>query len=271
MKKTALVLALIATAGLALAQSDKPAAAGDNPMAGWKPPKVTNEQKDRQEIQALLKQFEAAGTKGDIDAAVALLDFPVLMVTDDSKGQGMGEAWTKEKWVEQMGPMYKQPMPAGTSKPTITLLSDSLAVVTNQWSMPMGKQKVSGRSALQLVRVDGKWRIKSMTEGGWGDTMGSAAAASAGGASSTGTGSTSGSGSSTGGGSTGAAEPSTRAGSTSSMGTSGGAGSTGSMGTTGPSSTGGAGSTTGTGSTGTAPQAPAPTPPEKAAPPPEKK
>lgn len=267
MKKTALVLALLAMTGLARAQSDKPAAAGDNPMAGWKPPKVTNEQKDRQEIQALLKQFEAAGKQGDLDAAVALLDFPVLMVTDDSKGQGMGEAWTKEKWVEQMRPLYKQPMPAGTNKPTITLLSDSLAIVTNQWSMPMGKQQVSGRSALQLVRVDGKWRIKSMTEGGWGDTMGTAAAASAGGASSTGTGSTGGSGSSTPSGSMGGKDSSTG------TGTSGGAGSTGSMGTspTAPGSTGGTGSTTGAGTTDTAPQAPAGTPPEKAGPPPEKK
>jgi hypothetical protein len=192
MKKTALAVALLAMAAPALAQSEKPEGAGENPMAGWKPPKVTNEKKDRQEIQAVLKQFEAAGKKGDLDAATALVDFPVLMVTDDSKGQGMADSWTKEKWVEQMRPFYKQPMPAVTNKPTITLLSDSLAVVTNQWSMAMGKKKVSGRNAMQLVRVDGKWRVKSMTEGGWGDTMGSAAAASAG---TTGGGSTMGTGS----------------------------------------------------------------------------
>ncbi|BDG05965.1 nuclear transport factor 2 family protein [Anaeromyxobacter oryzae] len=268
MKKLAFAALVLAMTGPAFAQADKPQASAENPMARWKPPKVTNEQKDRKEIQAVLKQLEAAGKKGDIDAAAALLDFPVLMVTDDSKGQAMADSWTKEKWVEQMGPVYKQPMPAVTNKPTITLLSDSLAIVTNQWSTTMGKQKVSARDALQLVRVDGKWRIKSMIEGGWGDMMGPASAASTGGASPTGTGASS-TGSST---ETGAAAGT---GASTETGTPSGTGSsaeTGKPSGTGPSTETGAatgtGSSTGAGSTETAP--PAPSAPSPGAPP-EKK
>ena len=40
----------------------------------------------------------AAARTGDLDAAAALIDFPVTMMTDDSKGQAKGEPWDREKW-----------------------------------------------------------------------------------------------------------------------------------------------------------------------------
>ena len=101
-------------------------------MAGWVPPKLSHEAKDKQEIQALFKAIEAAGKKGDLDAAAGLVDFPVTMMTDDSKGQGMGEAWSREQWTQVMKPFYAMPMKdvKVTHKPNVFLLSDSLASVT---------------------------------------------------------------------------------------------------------------------------------------------
>src|SRR6266568_3953383 len=77
------------------------------PLAGWVPRKVTNDQQDRKEIAALSKAMHAAAKNGDLTAAVALVDFPVLMVTDDSKGEAPAESWTREKWMEVMAPFYK--------------------------------------------------------------------------------------------------------------------------------------------------------------------
>jgi len=144
-----------------------------DPMAGWKPPVVRNARKDRAELEAFFKKMESASTKGDVEAAAALVDFPVLMVTDDSKGEAGGELWSREQWVEMMKPFYAQPMPAGSTthgKPTIVLVSDSLALVGAPWTMKMGKQKVSGTSGLVVVRKGGEWKAKSFVEGGWGDT-----------------------------------------------------------------------------------------------------
>jgi hypothetical protein len=150
---------------------DKAAASGD-PMAGWAPPVVKNEKKDRKEIEAFLKVMEAAAGKGDIDAAAALIDFPVLMVTDDAKGEGGGEAWTREQWTQVMKPFYAKPMPPGSQAPgkrTIVLLTDSLALVGSGWTMTMGPKKLSGTSGLVLLRKGGAWKAKAMVEGGWGD------------------------------------------------------------------------------------------------------
>ncbi len=218
----------------------EPATAGaqdENPMHGWVPRKVKNEAADRKEIQAFFKAMEDASKTGNLDAAAALVDFPVTMITDDSQGQAGGETWTREKWTEVMKPFYAKPNPEMrvTHKSTIHLVSDSLASVYDEFTMTAGKQRYGGRSAMMLVRKDGKWLAKTMMEGGWGDTMKERPTASgASGASETGTGS--GAGSSTG------------TGHDTGMGSSAGT-STGSSGGMG-SSAGGAGSSSGSGSTG---------------------
>jgi uncharacterized protein (TIGR02246 family) len=170
-----------------------PSASSEDPMAAWVPPKVKNEAKDKQEIQGLFKAMEAAARTGDLDAAAALVDFPVTMLTDDSKGEAMGDAWSREQWTQVMKPFYDTPMKdmKVTHKPTIFLLSDSLASVDDVCTMTKGGKTITSRNSMFVVRKDGKWRVKAMAEGGWGDMM-AAAPATAGaeqGAASQGTGS----------------------------------------------------------------------------------
>jgi uncharacterized protein (TIGR02246 family) len=180
MKTLLLVLALAPS--LALAAEEKSAASSGDPMAGWVPPKVKHEAKDKQEIQALFKAMEAASRTGDLDAAAALVDFPVTMITDDSKGQASGDAWSREQWTQVMKPFYDKPMKdvKVTHKPTIFLMSDSLASVSDVCTMTQGGKSMTTRNSLLVVRRDGKWRVKAMAEGGWGDVMGAAPSASSG-------------------------------------------------------------------------------------------
>ena len=174
MKKIVLAVSLVTFAGTALAGSDRgtTAPAGD-PMANWVPPKVKDEQADKKEILSLFKSMENAEKKGDLDAAAALVDFPVLMVTDDSKGQATSGAWDKEKWTQVMEPFYKHPMQGMkvTHRPTIFMVSDSLATVTDQCTITHGTKTTTARNSTLLVRKDGRWFVKSMVEGGWGDMM----------------------------------------------------------------------------------------------------
>jgi len=169
--RAALALSL-ALAALPASAEDRPAAGGD-PMAGWTPPVIKADRQDRKEIEAFIKKMEGAATKGDLEAAAALVDFPVLMTTDDAKGEAGGETWSREQWLQVMKPFYAQPMPADAMTPgkrTIVLISDSLALVGSSWTMKMGpKRKVSGTSGLVLVRKGGEWRAKAFVEGGWGD------------------------------------------------------------------------------------------------------
>jgi hypothetical protein len=118
--------------------------------------------------------MDEAAKKGDLAAAAALVDFPVLMITDDAKGQASAVEWSKEQWTQVMEPFYKQPMPGKvTHKPLVFLASDSLATLNDVVTMTVGKKSMTSRNTTILVRRDGKWRIKAMMEGGWGDMMAS--------------------------------------------------------------------------------------------------
>jgi hypothetical protein len=106
------------------------------------------------------------------------------MITDDSKGEATGEAWSRERWTEVMKPFYDKPMKDMkiTHKPTVFLLSDSLASVDDVSTMTMGGKTITSRNSMFVVRRDGKWLVKAMAEGGWGDMMAQMPSATAGGA-----------------------------------------------------------------------------------------
>jgi SnoaL-like domain len=189
MKHTFLVCtAAVVFAGSAFAQGKeaKPAAPAAAPAQGGAaaqgaPPmdmtkmgpmarKPTNEKATKKEIEDFFKKAEEAGKKGDMEAMTSMIDFPVFMATDDLKGVPEAKMYGREEYVAMMKPMYEN-MPKDmktTHKPTITVLSDSLANVTDDFTMTMGKQKITGKNASLLVKRDGQWKWKSMVEAGYG-------------------------------------------------------------------------------------------------------
>ena len=132
--------------------------------------KPTNERATKKEITAWFKAQEQLEKKGDMDGMLAAVDFPVYMVTDDAKGMTEASSTNKEQYVEMMKPFHEN-MPKDMKarhKQTITVLSDNLAMVTDDFSMTHGKMKMAGRNAGLLVKKDGKWMWKMMVEAGWG-------------------------------------------------------------------------------------------------------
>ncbi len=132
--------------------------------------KPTNEKKTRQEVMDFFKQQEELGKKGDMEGAMAAVDFPIFMITDDMQGKPESKPYSREEYIAMMKPFYEN-MPKDmkvTHKPTITVLSDSLVSVTDDFTMTIGKQKVTGRNAAILVKTGGQWKWKSMIEAGYG-------------------------------------------------------------------------------------------------------
>lgn len=179
MKK--MIAACILTVGFT-AFADAPAAgAPDMSKMGPAARKPTDEKKTKKECEEFFKKMEAAGAKGDLEATVAMHDFPVFMATDDLKGVPEAKNTSKEEFVAMMKPFYEN-MPKDTKtthKPTYTVLSDSLVAVTDDFTMTMGKNKVTGKNAGLLVKIGGEWKFKAMIEAGWGGMAPPATAAAA--------------------------------------------------------------------------------------------
>lgn len=154
-------------------KDEKAAAAGMPDMSKMGPMsrKVMHEADDKKGVDALYKAWEDAMKKGDPEAMAALLDFPVFMITDDSKGEVKTEMADHDKWMKEMGEFVKN-TPKDmkmSSKHTAHFLSDTLASVDEDNSMSMGKMKGAWKSHALAVNKNGKWMFKSMAEAGWGD------------------------------------------------------------------------------------------------------
>jgi hypothetical protein len=190
MKRTILVcVTAVALSGSAWAQDkaqkpaeQKPAAPAASAQAPAQAPamdltamgpgarKPTNEAQTKKEALAFFKNQEELGKKGDFEGAMATYDFPVYMATDDLKGVPETKEYSREEFVAMMKPFYEN-MPKDmkvTHKPTITVLSDSLVMATDDFTMTLGKQKITGKNAALLVKRDGQWKWKSLIEAGYG-------------------------------------------------------------------------------------------------------
>lgn len=154
------------------------AAAGDMQATGWTPRKVTK--KDDKALDAFYKQYEETMMKGDMTAQAAMVDFPVFMATDDSKGMVSAGTYNKEQYVKMMEASMKA-MPkmspedmkkqAKETKRSYEWLTDTMVMVTTNCSMKMGNEKIPTKGTELLINKDGKWMVKSMVQGGWGEMM----------------------------------------------------------------------------------------------------
>jgi hypothetical protein len=185
-----LAASLIAGSAFAQAPAGKaappaaPAAAPAGPdmskMGPWSR-KPADEGAVKKEVAAFFKAQDENEKKMDMNAMLDAIDFPVTMMTDDSKGVPKVEAWSRDQYEAMMkGMMAGMPKDMKvTHNPTVTVLSDSLVNVTDNFTMSMGKVKMSGRNLSVLVKRDGKWKWKVMGEAGWGDMPSPAAAPAA--------------------------------------------------------------------------------------------
>jgi hypothetical protein len=169
--KSILIATLLALASLSSAAEGSKAAADGTSKAGPGSRKA-DEAKVRKEVQAAFEKFEATEKKGDLQGQMAMIDFPVYMATDGAGGKIEAGEWNKERWEQTMKPFFEN-MPKDvkvTHKLSIAVLSDSLAHVTDDFTMTMGKQKMSGRNATLLVKRNGEWKWKALVEAGWAGT-----------------------------------------------------------------------------------------------------
>ena len=151
------------------------AAMAADPMANWKPKKPTK--KDDKAIDAACNGMHDAMMKGDLEAAASYVDFPVMMVTDNTAGNASSTMMTRDQWMAAMKPAVEgmAKMKDAKMKDTkkVDWITDSVCWVHGDHTMTMGKTKMEWSTGTMMINKDGKWLMKGMAEGGWGDMMGS--------------------------------------------------------------------------------------------------
>ena len=162
-------VASLMVAGWAVAQ-DKPAGAPDMKTMGPMSRQPKKAQQAQKELKKFYADWDACWKKGDLNAAADMVDFPVMMLTDSSKGEFKAEQWTRDQWIGVMKPFTDPAVMKNvkwTSKQTCFLMSDDLASCEIAGTMQMGKTKGKMNSHNILIRKDGKWKATEMMEAGW--------------------------------------------------------------------------------------------------------
>jgi uncharacterized protein (TIGR02246 family) len=168
-------LTLLALGAKANAQEKAPAAtaggAPDMSRMGPLSKQVTKEAENKKGVDALYTAMEAAWKKGDAEGVADLIDFPVIMMSDDSAGEIHHYSATREQWLTMMRPFFAN-MPKdvkATHKHAAHFLSDDMGVVVEDTSVSGGKMKGKFKSFAVVTLRDGQWKIKQMGQAGWGD------------------------------------------------------------------------------------------------------
>jgi len=164
-----LTTALLAAPSLAQEKSAAPSGMPDMTKMGPMARPVTKP--DKKGIDEAFKAMDAAWKKADVEAAADVIDFPVIMLSDDSQGEVKHFTATREQWVGMMTPfMTNMPKDMKMShKHTAHFLSDTLAVAVTEDRMTMGKTRGKWKGMAVLTKVDDKWKFKQFAEAGWGD------------------------------------------------------------------------------------------------------
>jgi ketosteroid isomerase-like protein len=166
---TALAADAAPAAPAAPAQPAMPDMAKVGPMAFA--PK--NEKQDKKELDALYAALTKAHQQGDLNAVADMMAFPVIMMSDDSKGNLKTTEMGRDQWMAMMKPFldpaHAKEMKDMKMKESCVVMSDNLASCENQFSMPTGKMKGKVNSHAVVIRTDGKWKVKTKLEAGWGD------------------------------------------------------------------------------------------------------
>lgn len=159
------------------AAPNKPAAANqagmmDMSKAGPMTRLPKNAQDDHKQLDEFFKSWAAASQKGDVETMASMVDFPVMMMTDNSKGVFSESNMSRDQWMAVMKPgmdpaKMKDVKMSHSGK--CFLLSDDLASCEAVAGFQMGKMKGQFNTQSIMVRKDGKWMMKSMMESGWGD------------------------------------------------------------------------------------------------------
>ncbi|GAB7037387.1 MULTISPECIES: nuclear transport factor 2 family protein [Catenuloplanes] len=127
------------------------------------------------EVGALLDWFaryDSHARDNDIEAMADMALFPLMVMTDDSAGECVGQVWDRATFVAAMSM-------AGAGSATVdfdnrrspVFLDADLAVVTTDSTMTIDGEISRTRYVDVMAKEHGEWRFKSMIQPGWGDML----------------------------------------------------------------------------------------------------
>jgi len=137
-----------------------------------------NEKSEKEQLDRFFEGWGNAWKAHDLDTVAGMIDFPVLMMTDDSHGDYSQSEMEEGPWIAMMKPLLamrpeqgaetvRQEKRSAAHRVTCFLLSDDLASCDGEASGDSAGSPL--RVEFVVSRTPDGWKVKAMTQAGWGD------------------------------------------------------------------------------------------------------
>lgn len=128
------------------------------------------------EVQDTIEHAHEAFLDGNIPAVADVHDFPVLFVTDTSKGEGIADLWDRNQYHhyhavmhDALSPQVVEALAKAEREFEWHFITDAIVVVIRTDTAHFEGETKQWKSFGVLMKNDGKWKVKAHGEGGWGD------------------------------------------------------------------------------------------------------
>lgn len=138
-----------------------------------RPTFIPSEQ-DLKELSEWFAKYESHVLKNELDNMADMAVFPLVVITDDPKGNCVSQAWDTTTFKQAMD-LNAQGVDLSTVKieneRNPIFLSQNLAVVITDTVTTIAGKPEQSRYADIMVKADGQWKYKSMIQSNWGDML----------------------------------------------------------------------------------------------------
>ena len=136
-----------------------------------------NDKSEKEQLDRFFEGWGNAWKAHDLDTVAGMIDFPVLVMTDDSHGDYSQAEMEEAPWIAMMKPLLAMRPEPGTERGhpekkwshrvTCFLLSDDLASCDGEASGDSAGSPL--RVEFVVSRTPDGWKVKAMTQAGWGN------------------------------------------------------------------------------------------------------
>lgn len=131
-------------------------------------------EEDQNDLLSWFALYESHVLKNDLNSMASMAVFPLVVITDDSNGNCVSQAWDIDTFKQAMD-MTAQGIDLSTvtikNHRMPTFLNENLAIVVTDAITTVAGKAQQARYADVMVKVDGKWKYKSMIQSSWGDML----------------------------------------------------------------------------------------------------
>jgi hypothetical protein len=132
--------------------------------------RFTPTSEETETLLAWFDRYDAHARRNDTEAMADMALFPLVVMTNDSRGECVAQEWDRSTFIQAMDMAAPGSVEIDNQRRPV-FLNSHLAVVVTDSTVTADGQTQHMRYVDVMAKAGGEWRFKSMIQAGWGDML----------------------------------------------------------------------------------------------------